>query len=441
MQEAPMSRRLAVLVFLGGWAIAACQTQPAHQGTLEPALVPSNRGLMLRTQVATDEQIADLDVPVPDGAQILVADGRRPGGARGEDMQIVLVKPSDGAPAVYVDANLDGMLETPERFELSPSDHPRYTHAVIVQFPLPNDPFPVRFTIPGGDLVPAGVEQQFLIQSAAAKVVGRIEIDGRTTQVELPYDMETGSIPLTNGHFAVDGNGDGVIPEDYLSPERAIAEAEQVVFRLGSRYVSFESADRTSGVFALREHPRTDYTRIELVVGQELTDFEFHDFEGRKRRLSDFRGQFLLLDFWGTWCGPCVREIPNLKAAYAQFRERGFEILGIDHGDEFEQARAFVAEREMDWPEVHPESGDPLVQERFRIIGYPTYVLLDPTGTILSVGREGQPPLRGEALLETLEQVLPPSQALAAPVAADPLGVPTRTGPRGATRRSEPSDG
>ena len=178
------------------------------------------------------------------------------------------------------------------------------------------------------------------------------------------------------------------------------------MFRLGSRYVSFESADRASGVFTLRAHPRADYARIELVVGQQMTDFRFRDFEGHERRLSDFRGKFLLLDFWGTWCGPCVRAIPDLKAAYEKFRERGFEILGVDHRDEFEEVRAFVAEREMDWPEVRPEDGDSLVRERFRIIAYPTYVLLDPEGTIVFVGHA----LQG-ALLQTLEEVLPPAQA------------------------------
>jgi len=388
--------------------VAPSQAQTVHQGRLEPDLVPSNRSLLLRAQAATDEQVAGLDVPVVDGAAVSVAAVRRPGGPRGEEVRRVLVEPSDGAPAVWIDADLDGVLEPRERFELSPSDHPRRAQTVIVHFSLAHGRYPVRFAGPRGSLPPLGPDQRFLAQSADAKAVGRIAIDGRTTQVEMPYDAEAGSIPLNRGYLAVDGDGDGVIPENITTPERAIADDERVVFRLGSRYVSFESADRTSGVFTLREHPREDYARIELVVGREMSDFGFRDFEGRERRLSDFRGDYLLLDFWGTWCTPCVRQIPNLKEAYAQYRERGLEILGVVHRDELEEVRAFVAERGMEWPEVRPQDGDPLVRERFRIIGYPTYVLLDPAGTIVFVGHG----LQG-ALLETLEEMLPPAQAAA----------------------------
>src|SRR5438309_2131955 len=83
---------------------------------------------------------------------------------------------------------------------------------------------------------------------------------------------------------------------------------------------STKSIDATRGQAAARERPAADNTPIDWSVGAVIPDFAFTDFNGQPRHLSEFRGKFLLLEFWGTWCKPCVAEIPNLKVAYEKYK-------------------------------------------------------------------------------------------------------------------------
>jgi len=109
--------------------------------------------------------------------------------------------------------------------------------------------------------------------------------------------------------------------------------------------------------------------------------------DGMSRKLADFRGKHVLLDFWGTWCGPCVRDLPDLKALREEVEARGFEIIGMDleHDKSAADVKAFLAERKVAWPNASPDSVRDLIQNRFRIMEFPTLILLDPHGRVLAV--------------------------------------------------------
>jgi thiol-disulfide isomerase/thioredoxin len=190
------------------------------------------------------------------------------------------------------------------------------------------------------------------------------------------------------------------------------------IFLVGTHYLSVKSVDARAGTISLREHPPSDYTRIRFELGLEVPDFSFVDFQGSTRRLSEFRGKFLLLEFWGTWCPGCISDMPGLVEVYREYRGRGFEILGMD--DELTQravpprnpdevtanAKALVVEKGVTWPQVRTETAE-VISRRFRIGVHPTYILLDPMGRIVSWGGRGQPTLRGPKLRDTLERLLP----------------------------------
>ncbi|HEX5413770.1 MAG TPA: TlpA disulfide reductase family protein, partial [Terriglobia bacterium] len=78
------------------------------------------------------------------------------------------------------------------------------------------------------------------------------------------------------------------------------------------------------------------------VTGDQVEDFAFRDFNGQMHRLSDYSGHYVLLDFWATWCGPCLKEVPVLRKAAELYRKRGLEILGMNSDQKVEKARKFL---------------------------------------------------------------------------------------------------
>jgi hypothetical protein len=96
----------------------------------------------------------------------------------------------------------------------------------------------------------------------------------------------------------VDCNGDGKIDGNV---EQVFARGQEIIFRVGTRYVSTKSVDIKTGDVLIADHPASDYKRIECYVGATVPEFLFQDFDGRPHKISEYRGKYVLLQFWGTW--------------------------------------------------------------------------------------------------------------------------------------------
>lgn len=137
-------------------------------------------------------------------------------------------------------------------------------------------------------------------------------------------------------------------------------------------------------------------------LGMKAIDFNAQALDGKKIKLSDYRGKFVLLDFWGTWCKPCVGELETLEKANSMFNHEDFAIIGIAN-DSPQNLSEFIEERPLPWiqiPQYNPDNDS--ILKSFHINSFPTTFLLDKSGKIIYKN------LRGRDLIYKLEQLVLP---------------------------------
>ena len=118
----------------------------------------------------------------------------------------------------------------------------------------------------------------------------------------------------------------------------------------------------------------------ELRLGKPAPDFTLKDINGDSVSLKDFRGKVVLLDFWATWCGPCIHELPGLKAIHEKHKHNpDFVLISISSDASDDTVANFVADNEMPW--IHIREIDEM-QAKYNVIGIPHYTLIDRNGLI-----------------------------------------------------------
>lgn len=112
--------------------------------------------------------------------------------------------------------------------------------------------------------------------------------------------------------------------------------------------------------------------------------FTLPNLSGKKVSLADFRGKWVVLDFWGSWCRWCIKGFPELKEAYAKYKSQGLEVIGIDCGDSDADWRAAVKQYELPWIQLYNGDNKELTAE-YAIQGFPTKIIVNPEGIIVNV--------------------------------------------------------
>ncbi len=399
-----------MLAIMGMLAHGA-QERAVFTGRLEPDLVPDGAITWNSTlKLISLEESGKLGVDAPEEARVYSGSIRMSGGEAPLGAMLLERRGSDSL--LYVDTDRDGRFSKQEAHNFQPlAGKPGYTGEFLLSVPLNHGPFrvlPIRVRLRKAEDVPgqpASPDQRALSHSFLALATGTVEVDGKPIRVWCGYNAQKGTADPANDSVGMDLDGDGELgPPPSL--ERVNPGGEDVIFRVGSSFVSMNRIDIEKHQILMQAHAAGEYQVVELKAGTVMPDFEFTDFNGKARRLSEFEGRFVLLDFWGSWCGPCIAEFPHLKRAWAELRNRGLEIAGIYCNETVEEARQSAAGHQLSWTLATAESTRDLVERRLRIMAYPAKILLDSKRRIVSTG-QGEAKLSGEELLKTLDRILP----------------------------------
>ena len=125
-------------------------------------------------------------------------------------------------------------------------------------------------------------------------------------------------------------------------------------------------------------------------IGHPALDFQVTDLKGEELSLQQYRGQVVLLDFWATWCGPCIAEIPNLKKTYEKHKDQKFQVIGISLDRSMEPIENYIKKKNLGWLHYWDKSG--MVSNMYKVRGIPATFLIDGEGVIRKTN------LRGSAL-------------------------------------------
>ena len=142
--------------------------------------------------------------------------------------------------------------------------------------------------------------------------------------------------------------------------------------------------------------------RQRSIVGEKFRDLVEPDPDGKSHKLSEYvgQGEWILVDFWASWCGPCRAEMPNVVAAYEKYHGKGFEIVGLSFDKDKDEWVNAIKEWGMPWIQLSDlKYWETVAAGVYSVTGIPDNLLIDPEGTIIARG------LRGEELEAKLSEI------------------------------------
>ena len=134
-------------------------------------------------------------------------------------------------------------------------------------------------------------------------------------------------------------------------------------------------------------------------IGQQF-QLSGRTIDGQDFDISSLRGKIVLVDFWATWCQPCIRELPNVSLLYRRYHDQGFEVVGVSLDPEMGALKDFLRSKEVSWATIPASIGseNPVIAH-YGIFSIPQMILIDRDGKVIATG------LRGEELNAQLQSI------------------------------------
>jgi thiol-disulfide isomerase/thioredoxin len=190
-------------------------------------------------------------------------------------------------------------------------------------------------------------------------------------------------------------------------------QAVEVTMESAGKLDELDDLDGAKAAWASLGEKFADNTRLKGFIDNQIAGYEaagtdpkpfaVKDLAGKDLSLESYKGKVVLLDFWATWCGPCIAELPNVIAAYKKYNPKGFEIIGIslDKEDKAVLDKFLAAHPDMKWPQFYDGKWwKNEVGQLYGVQSIPATYLIDQNGKIYRTG------LRGKALDKAVEKLL-----------------------------------
>ena len=173
-----------------------------------------------------------------------------------------------------------------------------------------------------------------------------------------------------------------IIMKDHLSKDLSYDT-------LKARFDAFSDRVKTSSIGHELAEKLASLNAVSL--GRIAPDFTLPTPEDKELSLSSLRGSVVLVDFWASWCGPCLREVPNVKKVYAKYKDKGFEILSVSLDDKRDNWLNAIKKHELAWKHVSSLKGWQCpIAKQYNVTGIPAMFLLDRDGKIVSTNARGE---------------------------------------------------
>lgn len=189
------------------------------------------------------------------------------------------------------------------------------------------------------------------------------------------------------------------IPSEGKADENVIILENEYIEINGNTYKN-RGVNKNENVLVLEKMKEPKDQLFSAQVGYKAFPFSGKEFStGASVSLEGLKGKYVLLDFWATWCGPCIQELPNLRAFYENTARSKFEIVSIIGDSAPEDVTKMIEKYSISWPQIFRDDSN-RIKEQYGIRGYPTTFLVNPDGVIIAKN------LRGKDLEQKIEELI-----------------------------------